>query len=124
MEALKAVTKHLIRRYESQLDIELKAEIKAAKADDKMAEAMAQGGIQALRALRASVQQIHYVLYPKPEDRLAFILEPLGEASIRDIRSQIRTLKANDQYRAIGLVAQRALEFYEENNNDTDDDQA
>ena len=31
MEALKAAIKHLIRRYESQLDIELKAEIKAAK---------------------------------------------------------------------------------------------
>ena len=121
MENLKEAIKNLIKRYELQIDIELKAEVRATKAEDDLAQAMAKGGLEALRALRAHIQSVSYALYPTPEERLNFILAPLTEVDdIRTIRAQIRTLKSNDQYRAIGRIAQRALEFFEENNNDTD----
>lgn len=115
MELERAV-KVLIVRYETRIDIELAEEVKAAKRQDELAEAMAKGALQALRSLRPSIQQIHYVLYPTAQERLGFVLEPLKGQDLAAIRNQIRTLKANEQYRTIGLLAQRALDFWEVEN--------
>jgi len=113
---LETAVKVFVIKYESKIDIELAEEIRATKADDKLAEALAKGGLAALRSLWPSIRQIHYALYPSPEERLAFILEPLNENNLENIRRQVKTLKANEQYRAIGLLAQRALDFWEEDN--------
>jgi hypothetical protein len=115
MELATAV-KIFAAKFETQMDTELHEELKAAKSGDEIALATARGALQALRALYPCIQAIHQVLYPTPEERLNFILEPLEESKLEDVRKQIRTLKANEQYRVIGLLTQRALDFWEAEN--------
>lgn len=117
---LKTAAKVLLIKYEARVDVELMEEVRAAKHEDKIAEAMAKGALEALRALRPSIQQINYALYPEPKDRLGFILEPLEDQNLATIRQQVRTLKASEQYRVIGLLVQRALDFWEIENGGKD----
>jgi len=101
----------LIDQLAGQANISLKSALADLSTDQA---ARNEESMLVLATIRARVKRIYQVLYPTPEARLEWILEPLGSLDPNALPRVIRQLLKSDILKPAGVCLQRLSLFTKE----------